>query len=140
MEKQRAPRNRTLTVQECDRERLAAQILKISELSAIAPTGIIQGDCLEVAKLLPPQFVDLLVLDPPYNLNKSFNGRKFSRQSVDEYTDWLDRVICGLKPLLKETASVYICGDWLSSASIFAVAASHFTVQNRITWEREKFE
>jgi site-specific DNA-methyltransferase (adenine-specific) len=138
MEKQRAPRNRTLTVQECDRERLAAQILKLSEWVAIAPTGIIQGDCLEVATFLPSRFVDLLILDPPYNLNKSFNGRKFARQSVDEYTDWLDRVICGLKPLLKETASVYICGDWLSSASIFTVASAHFTVQNRITWEREK--
>ncbi|MGE5497424.1 MAG: DNA-methyltransferase, partial [Syntrophothermus sp.] len=43
-----------------------------------------------------------------------------------------------LKPLLKPTASVYICGDWLSSASIYQAASKHFIVRNRITWEREK--
>ncbi|HHP7243358.1 MAG TPA: DNA-methyltransferase [Elainellaceae cyanobacterium] len=102
------------------------------------PTGTVHGDCFNVAKLLPPNFVDLLVLDPPYNLTKRFNGRKFARRTVDEYTTWLDDVVCILKPLLKQTASIYICGDWLSSASIFTVASSHFTVQNRITWEREK--
>ncbi len=139
-EKQRAPMNRTLMLDDGDKARLAPRILKNlpSKPFSTPPTGIIQGDCLKVAKLLPDQFVDLLILDPPYNLNKSFNGRKFSKRTVDEYTAWLDKVVCILKPLLKKTASIYICGDWLSSASIFTVASSHFVVQNRITWEREK--
>lgn len=136
--KQRAPMNRTLTLTDRDRARLAPRLL--TDLSALpTPTvGTIQGDCFTVAKLLPPNFVDLLILDPPYNLSKSFNGRKFSRRTVDQYSDWLDAVISTLKPLLKPTASIYICGDWLSSISIFTVASSHFVVQNRITWEREK--
>lgn len=33
---------------------------------------------------------------------------------------------------------MYICGDWLSSYSIFAVASKYFKIRNRITWEREK--
>ncbi|MEP0958565.1 site-specific DNA-methyltransferase [Microcoleus sp. FACHB-1515] len=136
--KQRAPMNRTLSLDDQDRARLAPRLLKDLASASPLPIGTIQGDCLEVAKLLPQQFVDLLVLDPPYNLNKSFNGRKFSRRTVDDYSTWLDEVICTLKPLLKQTASIYICGDWLSSASIFTVASSHFFVQNRITWEREK--
>lgn len=138
--KQRAPMNRTLTLDEQDKARLTPRILKKLPLTPFSepPTGIIQGDCLEVAKFLPAEFVDLLVLDPPYNLNKSFNGRKFSKRTVDEYAIWLDEVVSTLKPLLKKTASIYICGDWLSSASIFTVASSHFAVQNRITWEREK--
>ncbi len=139
-EKQRAPMNRTLMLDDEDRARLTSRILKDlpSNPFSIPPTGVIQGDCLKVAKLLPHHFVDLLILDPPYNLNKSFNGRKFSKCTVDDYTAWLDNVVCTLKPLLKKTASIYICGDWLSSASIFTVASSHFIVQNRITWEREK--
>ena len=139
-EKSRAPMNRTLTLDEQDRVRLAPQILYDlpSKPFSAPPVGTIRGDCLEVAKILPPNFVDLLVLDPPYNLTKSFNGRKFSKCTVDDYTAWLDEVVCTLKPLLKKTASIYICGDWLSSASIFTVASSHFVVQNRITWEREK--
>jgi len=57
---------------------------------------------------------------------------------VDDYSTWLDQVITQLKPVLKPTATIYICGDWLSSASIFSVASAHFFVRNRITWEREK--
>jgi site-specific DNA-methyltransferase (adenine-specific) len=136
--KQRAPMNRTITLDDCDRARLAPRILEPSEPFLTPPIGTIRGTCLNVAKLLPENFVDLLILDPPYNLTKNFNGRKFSKCTVDEYTTWLDTVICALKPLLKNTASIYICGDWISSASIFTVASSHFIVQNRITWEREK--
>ncbi|PSB19986.1 site-specific DNA-methyltransferase [Phormidesmis priestleyi ULC007] len=132
--------NRTLTLSDEDKVRLAPRILRKlpSDPFLIPPTGTIQGDCLEVAKLLPLGVVDLLILDPPYNLNKSFNGRKFLKRTVDDYALWLDEVVHILKPLLKQTASIYICGDWLSSASIFTVASSHFVVQNRITWEREK--
>ena len=139
-DKLRAPMNRTLTLSNEDKVRLAPRILtKLpSDPFSIPPTGTIQGDCLEVAKLLPLSVVDLLILDPPYNLNKNFNGRKFSKRTVDDYAVWLDEVVRILKPSLKQTASIYICGDWLSSASIFTVASSHFVVQNRITWEREK--
>lgn len=100
--------------------------------------GTIQGDCLIITPQLPQHFVDLLILDPPYNLTKHFNGRTFVKRAVDDYTYWLDKTIRTLKPVLKQTASVYICGDWFSSTSIFTVATAHFLVQNRITWEREK--
>ena len=46
----------------------------------------------------------------------------------------LDRLL----PLAKPTATVYICGDWLTSASIFTAASARLKVRNRITWEREK--
>jgi site-specific DNA-methyltransferase (adenine-specific) len=132
--------NRTLELTTSERSTLSAQLMR--ELPAVRWTepieGTIQGDCLAWAAWLPPQFVDLLILDPPYNLDKTFDGQKFSRQSVAAYGEWLDRVLATLRPLLKPTASVYICGDWFSSNSIFAVAAAHLIVRNRITWEREK--
>jgi site-specific DNA-methyltransferase (adenine-specific) len=40
--------------------------------------------------------------------------------------------------ILKPNATVYICGDWRSSHSIFEVASKHLNIINRITWEREK--
>ena len=39
---------------------------------------------------------------------------------------------------MKPTASVYICGDWRSSAAIQRAGMKYFTLRNRITWEREK--
>jgi site-specific DNA-methyltransferase (adenine-specific) len=88
--------------------------------------------------LLPSNFVDLLIVDPPYNLNKSFNGKSFKKTSFDEYENytrnWLEKIIQTLKP----QASVYVCSDWESSLSIYKVLREFFTVRNRITWEREK--
>lgn len=132
--------NRTLELTEEDRVRLYPRLIRdlpedgVDEL----PIGTICGDSIALSARLPQHSVDLLILDPPYNLNKDFNGYKFSKRTVDDYTHWLDRAITAFKPLLKPTASVYICGEWLTSASIFMVASAHFKVRNRITWEREK--
>jgi site-specific DNA-methyltransferase (adenine-specific) len=138
--KKNAPMNRSLQLTDEDRERLRLRLIKnlpdrdLSEL----PVGTIQGDSTEMVRFLPQNSVDLLILDPPYNLSKDFDGYRFSRRTVDSYTAWLDQVIQAFKPLLKNTASVYICGDWLTSVSIFTIASAHFIVRNRITWEREK--
>lgn len=133
-------RNRSLKLSEADQIRLRPKLVCLEEgcVLTVPPIGTIRGNCLEVTRQLPVGFVDLLVLDPPYNLTKNFNGYRFSRRAVDTYTDWLEQVVQILKPLLKPTASVYICGDWFSSTSIFLVATRHFIVRNRITWERDK--
>lgn len=136
--KQRAPRNRTITIDENERERLSKQLKTVETAVDCLPEGIVLGDCLKIAPLLPTASVSLLFLDPPYNLNKKFNGSKFNRRSVQEYSDWLDNLIVGFKHCLTSEATIYICGDWYSSASIFQVASEHFFVRNRVTWEREK--
>lgn len=141
MGKPRAPRNRTVTLSEGDRDRLRARLIPPPThqcWTAPLPEGTICGDCLAIAPQLPPASVDLLILDPPYNLNKDFDGLKFSKRGVADYAQWLEHVLTRLKPLLRPTASIYICGDWFSSASIFTAIAPHFIVRNRITWEREK--
>ena len=138
--KKRAPRNRTIELSESDRERLRPRLITDSKNidHSMPRQATICGDYSRIVADLPSGFIDLLILDPPYNLNKSFNGRKFSRRSVEDYSSYLEEIITNLKPLLCDTASVYICGDWHTSASIFDVASRHFSVRNRITWEREK--
>lgn len=137
--KKRAGRNRTLELKAEDRVSLRSHLINIPQNGFLeSPMGTLQGDCIHLATLLPKSFVDLLILDPPYNLTKNFNGRKFSKLTVDDYTSWLNEVILSFLPLLKPAASIYICGEWFTSASIFTVAATHFIVRNRITWEREK--
>ena len=136
--KTRAGRNKTITLTEEEIRKYSSLLISQIEKFSYAPTGIINGDCFEWAENLPEQFVDLLFLDPPYNMNKNFHGVQFTRQEIHEYTEWLDKVFDKLKPLLKKTASIYICGDWYSSTSIFEAASNHFIIRNRITWEREK--
>jgi len=87
---------------------------------------------------LPDQCVDLMFADPPYNLTKSFNDRKFRKTSLDDYAEWLDSWLARTVRILKPTASIYICGDWRCSAAIQRIGEKYFIPQNRITWEREK--
>ena len=94
-EKKRAGRNRTLCLSDADRSQLLPTLLRDVPAARLAepPSGTIYGDFRQWVGALPLMQVDLLFLDPPYNLNKSFNGNKFSRRSVQEYTDWLDSVL-----------------------------------------------
>jgi len=99
---------------------------------------LIQGDSLEVLPQLKVASFDLLFADPPYNLTKTFGEEKFLRTSDDAYEAFLDSWLLLCVPLLKATASVYVCGDWRSSAAIQRVGSKYFKLRNRITWEREK--
>ena len=92
----------------------------------------------EVLGLLPRGFVDLLILDPPYNLTKAFSSTTFKRKSIAEYSEWFEALLVKLLPLLKETASVYVCSEWCSSTAVHLALDKLLKVRNRITWEREK--
>ena len=69
---------------------------------------------------------------------RGFNSSSFSKRSDAEYTAWMKSWFDPLFRVLKPDGSVYICGDWQTSASITAVAGERLIVRNRVTWEREK--
>ncbi len=133
-------RNRSLTLTENELKKYSEQLNKLNnkvEPNEILNKVILQ-DSVETVKFLPENFVDLLFLDPPYNLTKKFNSNNFSKTSIENYTKWLDEILSEFIKILKPTASVYVCGDWLSSTSIHLVLNKYLKVRNRITWEREK--
>lgn len=99
---------------------------------------VINGDAFLVLKKMPADTFDLLFADPPYNLTKKFGKEAFKQSTSDEYESWLDSWIKTCVPLLKATASIYICGDWRSAAAIQRIGSKYFRLRNRITWEREK--
>ena len=100
--------------------------------------SVICGDTFDVCRELPRGSVDLLIVDPPYNLAKNYHGDKFSAVSDEEYlaftNGWLDAVL----PLLKPDASVYVCCDWRSGMVISRALSERLTLRERITWQREK--
>jgi site-specific DNA-methyltransferase (adenine-specific) len=136
----RSKLNKTIVLSSEEQDNLSKRLVVLERLvnaADIANVTICQ-DMQEAVKYLPNGFVDLLFLDPPYNLTKTFNQRTFKQVSVSKYTDWLDGWLPKLVRLLKPTASVYLCGDWQSAASIQLALEKHFIIRNRITWEREK--
>lgn len=136
----KAARNKTIDMSIEEGKQYLERCKSISE-----PAGIdsilnktILGDCLEVIPLLPNSFIDLLIVDPPYNLDKDFHGKKFKKTSDDVYEEYTETWVKAIIPHLKKEATIYVCCDWVSSPSIGRVLKKYFHIQNRITWQREK--
>ncbi len=98
----------------------------------------ILGNTFDVLPMLPRKFADLLIVDPPYNLNKNFNGGKFRKMTDEDYVSFTESWLKLVLPLLKDTASVYVCCDWRTSPAIMYALRKYLVVRNRITWQREK--
>lgn len=138
--KKKAPRNRTIALTREEVNRLSGKLIILDKKANVASivNKTINQDVFEAAEFLPDEFVDLLIVDPPYNLTKKFNTTSFKEKSIVEYADWIESFVLKLLHTLKPTASIYFCGDWKSSTSIHLVLSKYFKVNNRITWEREK--
>lgn len=98
----------------------------------------IVGDTFEVLKNIPDNSIDLIIVDPPYNLRKNFHGNVFKEKKLDDYEIYTDTWISLVKSKLKDSGSIYVCCDWKSSLIIGPLVAKHFNLRNRITWNREK--
>lgn len=138
--KQRAPRNRTVTVDQQQIEFYRKRLINLSKPAHLAQiqNRTIHQDLFDAIDFLPQHFADLLFLDPPYNLTKRFNSNSFRKRSTEAYLKWMESWLSKLIPTLKRTASIYICGDWRSCAAIELLIEKYFHIRNRITWEREK--
>lgn len=136
----RAPLNRTINISEVEIKSNSEKLLRLNRKTNLTNLNgrIINQDLFEVIEFLPDTFVDLLFLDPPYNLNKKFSSLNFKEMKSDDYEKWLDSWISKLVRILKSNASVYFCCDWKTSIPAFNVLKKYFLIRNRITWEREK--
>ncbi len=99
---------------------------------------MILGDFTRVARHLPSASADLVFLDPPYNLDRQFNARRFARRGHAAYRDYLEGFFPDIIRLLKPSGSLYFCADWRSAAVIQPLIEEHLILRSRITWEREK--
>ena len=83
---------------------------------------IYQGDCLEVLKGFPDEFVDCVVTSPPYNKNsasrKCYKTDNWSKANIDygdfkddlpenEYQDWQKEVLRECLRVLKKDGSIF---------------------------------
>lgn len=138
--KNRASLNKTLTISGEELSEYKKNLISLDQNIAAEQliNKIICQDIEESSAFLPENFVDLMFIDPPYNLSKKFNRVSFKRMELNAYEEWFEKWFTKIIKTLKDTASVYICGDWKSSGAILNVGMKYLTVRNRITWEREK--
>ena len=138
--KEKAPRNKTLELSPKEMNAYAKKAIKLNFKASIdyVIDKTIHQDMMKTLDYLPDSSVDLIVVDPPYNLTKVFGNSVFKERDFSEYKKWLEKWIKKLPRILKENGSLYICADWKTSIAIPEVAGKYFILQNRISWEREK--
>lgn len=141
-EKIRAGRNRTLVLTDEDKIKLREKLItdKTNLLSHKFEylDKTINADLLTALPLLPDEFADLIIIDPPYNLTKNFGGKVFNERKDSAYEEYLETWFSSVCKKLKSNGSLYLCGDWKCTAALQRVMEKELTVLNRITWQREK--
>lgn len=139
MAKEKAPMNRTITIDDSEINELKLKV----QYHYNRPNEIICGDFNTINNSLPENSVDLILLDPPYNITKKYDQEVFKVMSDDDYYDYIKDIIFKCLIKLKPTGTMYICGDWKTSY-IQRKALEYFEnlgecdVVNRITWSRDK--
>ena len=66
-----------------------------------------QGDSLDLFKSIKSNTVDLIVADPPYNLNKDY-GNKSDSRSFEDYIQFTKDWTSEAKRVLKPTGTMYV--------------------------------
>ena len=146
-EKKRAGRNRTITLSEAEKETLKKRLIEVrgdfdtnsgllNQQDFLDHT--INADLLTALPLLPDEFADLIIIDPPYNLTKNFNGKIFTARDEASYEEYLMSWFPQVCKKLKPSGSLYMCGDWKCTAALQRAMESELSILNRITWQREK--
>ena len=89
---------------------------------------VIQGDCIEVMSAWPPNHVDLIVADPPYNLGKEYGNGSDSllREDYLKFTKaWLFQAIRILKP----TGSLYVFMGFRFISHLYLLLSEDFRLR-----------
>ena len=136
--KTKSSRNKTIDFPIEDAENYLKSAVDLNNADIIRENSVVIGDVFFALDKIKDNSVDLLIVDPPYNMEKDFHGLSFKKMSDEKYAEYTEKWIAAVKSKLKNTASVYVCCDWKSALIIGPILSKRFILRNRITWEREK--
>lgn len=80
-----------------------------SELKENIKQDIILGDTIKILPTLEKESAQIIICDPPYNINKDF-GNNSDKQPMNEYLKWCDIWINECLRILKQNGTMYIYG------------------------------
>ena len=74
---------------------------------------VLVGDCVEGMRKMPAGSVDLIVADPPYNLNKDFGAWKETERKV-EWLGWTREWLTEAERVLRPGGAIFVYGIHLA--------------------------
>lgn len=94
------------------------------------------GDCLEKLKLIEDKSVNLVLIDPPYNIGKA----KWDKwKTVEDYVEFMGKVFLEIQRVLKDNGSFYFFhNDFLQTAELqcWIRRNTEFKFKSMITWDK----
>jgi modification methylase len=119
---------------------------------------ILQGDCLEIMRTLPDEYVDLVVTSPPYNLRSVSGGITSNGQSLwksnplkngydsyddnmphADYVEWQRAVLTECMRLIPDDGAIFYNHKWRIQNGLLqdrTDIVSGFPVRQVIIWDR----
>ena len=95
---------------------------------------IFHGDALEVLKQVPDESVDLIFVEPPYNIGKNFSGRKDKWKTDKDYLDWCYEWIDLCIKKVKPNGSLYLMTSTQFMPYFDLYVRDKVTILSRIVW------
>ncbi|MDR2791674.1 MAG: hypothetical protein LBB27_02925 [Tannerellaceae bacterium] len=95
---------------------------------------ILQGDCLELFKMIPDNSVDVTFADPPFNLQKRYSSYN-DNLDFQEYLDWCEKWISEMVRVTKPTGSIFLHNipRWLTFYAAYLNKLASF--KHWIAWD-----
>lgn len=94
------------------------------------------GDCLEKLKDIQDKSINLVLIDPPYNIGKD----KWDKwKTVDDYVEFMGKVFKEIERILKDNGSFYFFhNDFLQIVELqnFINKNTNFIFKSLITWDK----
>ena len=105
-------------------------------LGSIELNRIYQRDCLEGMKLIPDKSINLIVIDPPYNIGKDKRWDKW--ETFDAYVGFMERVFSECERILTSNGSLYWFHNDMSQIRklMDALDETSFVFKQLITWNK----
>ena len=95
---------------------------------------IYYGDALKVLPAIPDGSIDLIFVDPPYNIGKRFSNFVDKWPSDEAYTEWCQKWIDLCIQKLSATGTIYAMASTQSMPFVDLYLRKKTTVLSRIVW------
>ncbi len=123
-----------------DRESDFRQVLAALSGHVVVDTRrglVVQGDSLELLRLIPTNSISLIVTDPPYHSTKKANITGDRGFEVDEhYLEWMERYAQEWHRVLRRNGSLYLFCSTEMSARLEMEVGKHLRPLSHITWTK----
>lgn len=94
---------------------------------------LIQGDCLQALQEVPDKSIQLICIDPPYNIGKD------TWDNIDNYVEWLTSVVQLLEIKLKDNGSFFMFHNEMETISELMVSIkknTNLVFKQMIVWNK----